>query len=56
MQLGKEVPIVIEEGLYHKVKPENEYLIKNVLMHCFRNSLDHGIENKQERLSKGKPA
>ena len=55
-QLNKEVPKVIVEDLHYKVKPDYESLIKNILVHCFRNSLDHGIESKQERLEKGKSA
>ena len=31
-------------------------LLKNVFMHLYRNSMDHGIETGSERIAKGKPA
>jgi len=53
-QLGKEVEFVTEGGETELDKR----IIENVsdpLLHLIRNSLDHGIESKEERLAKGKP-
>jgi signal transduction histidine kinase len=54
--LAKEEPaveVIGDEVLF----PDNtRQLIQNVLTHLLRNSLDHGIEDKSERLDKGKIA
>ncbi len=55
-ELGKEPPqvSVIDNGIV--VKTQVADLLRNVFMHLLRNSMDHGIENAQQRLDKGKPA
>lgn len=53
-QLGKETPVV---NLTHKdihLKKNIAATLRNVLMHVFRNSLDHGLESSTDRLAKGK--
>ena len=53
--LGKEVELVIEgaETEVDRVVVDSLY---DPLVHMLRNSLDHGIENQEERLAAGKPA
>ncbi|SMP49147.1 chemotaxis protein CheA [Noviherbaspirillum suwonense] len=53
--LGKEVELVIEgaETEVDRVVVDSLY---DPLVHMLRNSLDHGIENSDERLAAGKPA
>ena len=53
--LGKEVELVIEgaETEVDRVVVDSLY---DPLVHMLRNSLDHGIENHEERLAAGKPA
>jgi two-component system chemotaxis sensor kinase CheA len=53
--LGKEVELVIEgaETEVNRVVVDSLY---DPLVHMLRNSLDHGIENQEERLAAGKPA
>ena len=52
-QLSKEVDLIIEgEELY--VDNVIAKLFSNTLIHIFRNSLDHGIEQSSERVAKGK--
>ena len=53
--LGKEVELVIEgaETEVDRVVVDSLY---DPLVHMLRNSLDHGIENTDERLAAGKPA
>lgn len=53
--LGKEVDLEIigEDTEVDKSVIEN---IGDPLVHIIRNSIDHGIESPEERLSKGKPA
>ena len=52
-KLGKEVPDVEinDSGI---VFMSESVLINNVMMHFFRNSMDHGIETTEERNAKGK--
>lgn len=53
-QLGKEVEFLTEGGETELDKR----IIENVsdpLLHLIRNSLDHGIESKEERVAAGKP-
>ncbi len=54
--LGKEVPLVRHEseGIY--LSHEAKTLLRNIFIHLVRNSLDHGIEPKEERLQKRKAA
>ena len=53
-QLGKEVEFTTDGGDTELDKR----IIENVsdpLLHLIRNSLDHGIESREERIAKGKP-
>ncbi|MBF0441872.1 MAG: Hpt domain-containing protein, partial [Oligoflexales bacterium] len=53
-ELEKESPeILIANGKIRITKEEND-LIKKVLIHAFRNSIDHGIETPEERRRAGK--
>ncbi|SMF17223.1 AAA family ATPase [Pseudobacteriovorax antillogorgiicola] len=54
-ELAKEPPSVnldIDENIMLDSQSQN--LLADVMMHCFRNSLDHGIETKDERRAQGK--
>ena len=53
-KLGKKVELEIrgEETTLDKTVLEN---IEDPLVHIIRNSIDHGIENEEERKKKGKP-
>jgi two-component system chemotaxis sensor kinase CheA len=53
--LGKEVDFITEGGDTELDKTIIETLT-DPLMHVIRNSLDHGIETREERLKKGKTA
>jgi HPt (histidine-containing phosphotransfer) domain-containing protein/HAMP domain-containing protein len=56
IELGKEAPIctIHDNGIV--IKNQISDLLRNVGMHLFRNSMDHGIESVAERLAKNKPA
>ncbi len=53
-ELGKEVPQIEirSNGLF--IKNQVSDLVRNVFMHLYRNSMDHGMESAAERVSKGK--
>ncbi|MBF0441421.1 MAG: Hpt domain-containing protein [Oligoflexales bacterium] len=53
-ELNKEPPDVkiSDKGL--RITKEESDLFKNILMHSFRNSIDHGIETREERKNSGK--
>lgn len=55
-ELGKEAPhsTIKDHGIV--IKNQVADLVRNVFMHLYRNSMDHGIETPAERLAKGKPA
>ena len=55
-QLEKEVPVVevIDNGVM--LKKDIVPVLKNVFMHIFRNSMDHGLESKAARVVAGKNA
>lgn len=53
-ELGKEVAFITEGGDTELDKSIIESLT-DPLMHILRNSLDHGIESKEERAAHGKP-
>lgn len=53
-EIGKEVKITIRGGDTELDKFIVEEL-GDPLMHIIRNSIDHGIETKEERIAKGKP-
>ncbi|PIP79333.1 MAG: hypothetical protein COW84_09775 [Gammaproteobacteria bacterium CG22_combo_CG10-13_8_21_14_all_40_8] len=53
-EIGKESPDVsIEDGNYLVIDKVHD-MLNGIFMHIFRNSVDHGIENPQERLANGK--
>ncbi|MBF0362963.1 MAG: HAMP domain-containing protein [Oligoflexia bacterium] len=51
--LGKPTPEVILKGKSIQLNEKQSSILRDVLMHCFRNSLDHGIESPDQRKSKG---
>jgi two-component system chemotaxis sensor kinase CheA len=55
-ELGKEVPhsSIQDHGIV--IKSQVADLVRNVFMHLYRNSMDHGIESPAERVVKGKGA
>ena len=55
-ELNKAAPVSIVEDNGVVVRDEIADVLKNVFMHLYRNSLDHGIEDVAQRLSHGKPA
>jgi two-component system chemotaxis sensor kinase CheA len=54
-ELGKEIQLTISGGDTELDKTVVEK-INDPLMHLIRNAIDHGIESKEERVAKGKPA
>ena len=53
-ELGKEVPISTIEDHGIAIKSQSADMLRNVFMHLYRNSMDHGIETAAERVAKGK--
>lgn len=55
-ELGKEPPeLTIEDsGIF--IRNQITDLLRNLFMHLYRNSMDHGIESAAERVAAGKPA
>jgi HPt (histidine-containing phosphotransfer) domain-containing protein/HAMP domain-containing protein len=54
-ELGKEAPrLAVDDGGVHIRTPATD-LLRNVFMHLYRNSMDHGIETAAERVGAGKP-
>lgn len=53
-ELGKEVPhsSIQDHGIV--IKSQVADLVRNVFMHLYRNSMDHGIEAPKDRIAKGK--
>ena len=56
IELGKEAPVctIHDNGIV--VKNQISDLLRNVGMHLFRNSMDHGIESVADRMAKNKSA
>jgi two-component system chemotaxis sensor kinase CheA len=54
-KMGKEAPQVVVKDNSIRLSAEIAPVLKNVLTHEFRNSLDHGIEVPGEREASGKP-
>ena len=54
--LDKEVPETIYDLTNIGFTLDGIEMIQNIFVHLLRNSMDHGIETKQVRLDKGKPA
>lgn len=55
-ELGKPIPKVHLASNSIMVKNQVASLLKNTFMHVFRNSLDHGIEDAEQRVQAGKAA
>jgi chemotaxis protein histidine kinase CheA len=55
-ELAKEPPKITIEDHNIVLRTQIADLLKNVFMHLYRNSMDHGIESGPERVAKGKPA
>jgi len=55
-QLNKTKPKIQFSGGEIPIKKESTNLLNNVFSHILRNSMDHGIETPDERISKGKEA
>jgi two-component system chemotaxis sensor kinase CheA len=53
-ELGKEVPTSTIQDHGIVIKNQVADLVRNVFMHLYRNSMDHGIESPAERLASGK--
>lgn len=52
--LGKEAPAIAIADNSIRIKKEVVPLLRNVFMHAFRNSLDHGLETVEQRKLAGK--
>jgi len=52
--LGKEVPEVVLEDNGIRFAEDIVPVLKDVFMHVFRNSMDHGLEPAEERVAAGK--
>jgi two-component system, chemotaxis family, sensor kinase CheA len=55
-QLNKAVPEVLIKDHAIRIKRSVAPMMRNVFMHIFRNSLDHGLETAAEREAAGKPS
>lgn len=55
-QLGKETPVVTLGEVPVRFKREIVPVLRNIFMHVFRNSIDHGLETAEQRLAAGKTA
>jgi HPt (histidine-containing phosphotransfer) domain-containing protein len=55
-ELGKEPPKLLVNDNGIQIRNQVSDLLRNVFMHLYRNSMDHGIEAAADRLVKGKPA
>jgi two-component system chemotaxis sensor kinase CheA len=53
--LGKEPPQISIDDHGIVVRNQISGLLKNLFVHLFRNSMDHGLETPAERLAAGKP-
>lgn len=54
IELGKDIKIIIK-GETTEIDKNMLEQLSDPLKHIIRNSIDHGIESKEERLKKGKP-
>ena len=55
-QLDKEAPEIIITDNFVRLSRDIVPMLRNVFMHVFRNSLDHGLESTAQRLAQGKAA
>jgi HPt (histidine-containing phosphotransfer) domain-containing protein len=54
-QLGKEVEPLQTNLEYHHFESTTLARVNDILLHCIRNAVYHGIEKPEERLAAGKP-
>jgi HPt (histidine-containing phosphotransfer) domain-containing protein len=54
-QLGKSAPYVLFKGPSIRIPRQYHEKLSEVFGHILRNSVDHGLESKQERSEAGKP-
>ena len=54
-ELGKASPILDVQDNGYVIHNQASGVIKNVFMHLLRNSMDHGLENTEDRLNQHKP-
>ncbi len=54
-RLGKESPNIVIEDNDVRLTADVVPVMKNVFIHGFRNSVDHGLETAEERKASGKP-
>ncbi len=55
-ELAKDTPIVAVQENGYVLHNQASGVVKNVFMHLIRNSMDHGLETREERISQNKPA
>jgi len=55
-ELGKEAPKIAINDNNVMVRSQISDLLRNVFMHLYRNSLDHGLESADKRVAQAKPA
>jgi HAMP domain-containing protein len=55
-QLDKEVPELAIDDHGILIKRDFSPILRNIFMHLFRNTMDHGLESAQERVAAGKRA
>jgi signal transduction histidine kinase len=53
--MGKEVQDIETDLEYHHFDSSTLARINDILLHCLRNAVDHGIEMPDERVAEGKP-
>ncbi len=53
--MGKEVNEIETDLEYHHFDSSTLARINDILLHCLRNSIDHGIEFPEDRVAAGKP-
>lgn len=53
--MGKEVQEIETDLEYHHFDSSTLARINDILLHCLRNAVDHGIETVEERVAAGKP-
>lgn len=55
MELGKEVGDLEADIGFHSFDSSTLARVNDILLHCLRNAVDHGIEPPEERVKAGKP-
>jgi two-component system chemotaxis sensor kinase CheA len=53
-QLEKETPSIMINDHFVRIKKDIVPMLRNVFMHVFRNSMDHGLETTAQRIAAGK--